>query len=210
VGQGSFVLFIIYGLAFSLISSASTVIHKKDVIILVLAATIIWGIYFEVHLAISMIRCLGFATCVVFAIRWLPVPRVSSAFRAIAWKDVIIAILAVSIAWGIGVRRLEALGMVRFICFAALVTLGLRMAHGITAGLSQAPKVVLGALLPMLLCGAGGLIYRGVVGRLEFGGSTIGRPVTVGPLWGFALGLAVGLGISIGSEVIEWMARKTI
>ena len=42
-----------------------------------------------------------------------------------------------------------------------------------------------------------------VLAGLEQVGST-----GVALYWGFALGFAVALGISIGSEVVEWMVRK--
>jgi hypothetical protein len=206
-GEGAFVFFIIYGLAFSLISSASTVIRKKDAVILILAATVIWGIFLEGHLAVSMIRCLALATCIVFAIRWVPVRRISSGFRAIAWRDIITAVLAVSIVWGVITARIEALGMMRFITFAALVTLGLLIGRGLSSDWAGGWRVCLGTVFPAVLCGIGGLIYRGVVGGLVPVGADIGRPV-VGAFWGLSLGLAVGLGISIGREVVEWMAGR--
>jgi hypothetical protein len=207
-GERTFVLFIIYGLAFSLISSASTVIRRKDAVILVLAATIIWGIFLEAHLAVSMMRCLALATCIVFALRWLPVRSVSSGFRAIAWRDVMTAVLGVSIAWGVVTARIEALGMVRFIAFVALVTAGLLGGRGLSSGWAGGWRVCIGTVLPAVLCGLGGFIYRSVVGGLMPVGADTGRPIIVGPFWGLSLGLAVGLGISIGSEIVEWTARN--
>jgi hypothetical protein len=207
-GEGTFVLFIIYGLAFSLISSAATVIRKKDAVILVLAAGIIWGVFLEAHLAVSMIRCLAVATCVVFAIRWLPVRRISKGFRAIAWRDVITAVLAVGVAWGVVTAGMEVLGMVRFIAFAALVTVGLLIGRGVTSGPAWGRRVILGTVVSAVLCGAGGLIYSGLTGGIAAAVAGTERPIMIGPFWGFSLGLAVGLGVSIGSEMVEWMARK--
>jgi hypothetical protein len=207
-GEGAFVFFIVYGLAFSLISSASTVIRTRDAVILILAATIMWGIFLEGHLAVNMIRCLAVATCIVFAVRWLPVRRISSGFRAIAWRDVITAVLAVSIAWGVITARINALGMVRFITFASLVTVGLLIGRGLSSGSAAGWRVCLGTVPPAILAGIGGLIYRGIVGGLGPVGAPIGQSVVVGPFWGLSLGLAVGLGISIGSEVVEWMAGR--
>ncbi|MFH1311776.1 MAG: hypothetical protein ABIJ00_00980 [Candidatus Eisenbacteria bacterium] len=205
--EGAFVFFIIYGLAFSLLSSATTVIRTRDAVILIFAATIIWGVFLEGDLAVGMIRCLALATCIVFAIRWLPVRRVSSGFRTIAWRDVIAAVLAVSIVWGVVTARIGALGMVRFITFATLVTLGLLIGRGLSSGSAAGWRVCLGTVFPAVLCGIGGLIYRGVVTRLVPVGAVIARPV-VGSFWGLSLGLAVGLGISIGSEVVEWMVGR--
>ena len=207
-GEGTFVIFIIYGLAFSLISSASTVIRKKDAVILVLAATIIWGVFLEAHLAVSMIRCLALATCVVFAIRWLPVRRISKGFRAIAWRDVITAVLAVGIAWGVVRAGIEALGMIRFIGFASLVTLGLLAGRGLSSGRPGGWRVFLGTVFAALLCGLGGLVYRSLVSGLVPAGSDVGRAIAVGPFWGLSLGLAVGLGISVGSEIVECITGR--
>jgi hypothetical protein len=68
VDHAAFVVFNIYGLAFSLISSAGTVIRRRDTVILILAATIMWGIFLAQHLALEMIRFLIFASLITVGV----------------------------------------------------------------------------------------------------------------------------------------------
>jgi hypothetical protein len=58
IGEESFIVFIIYGLAFSLLVSASRVIRRKDTVILILAATVVWGIFGSAEGAAEMVRFL--------------------------------------------------------------------------------------------------------------------------------------------------------
>jgi hypothetical protein len=149
--EAAFVVFTIYGLAFSLISSGSRVIRRRDTVILILAATIIWGIFVE---------------------------------------------------------QQKALGMIRFMTFATLMTVGVSLARSVSSTLGRVARVGIGAALPMVLCGAGGLIYCSLVGWLRPGVVDVGRGPVFGLSLGLALGLAVGLGVAVGSEVVEWIAGK--
>jgi hypothetical protein len=68
-GEDAFVTFNIYGLAFSLVASASTVMRRRDTTILILAATIIWGVFVAQGLASEMIRFILFAALITFGVR---------------------------------------------------------------------------------------------------------------------------------------------
>jgi hypothetical protein len=151
ISREAFVLFNIYGFAFSLIAAASTVMRRRDTTILILAATIMWGIF---------------------------------------------------------VAREMAMEMVRFLAFSALITVGVRIALRSLAYRPGVRRVVLTSVLTGGLCGIGGFAYH-LTGTLlraaEYG---LMSSSGVALFWSFALGFAVGLGISIGSEVVEWMMRK--
>jgi hypothetical protein len=60
----------------------------------------------------------------------------------------------------------------------------------------------------MIYCGLGGVVYHLVAGDLSGSFSEISRIGVVGLIWGVCLGLAVGLGLSVGREVINWVAEK--
>lgn len=150
-GEDAFVTFNIYGLAFSLIASASTVIRRRDTTILVLAATVMWGIFVAEGLASEMIR---------------------------------------------------------FILFAALITIGVRMGIGRGSDTSSGSQIGLSTALGGAFCAIGGLLYYGAGRLLGAPGNAIAGGVAVGLLWGLSLGAAVSLGVSSGNEVVDWIARK--
>jgi hypothetical protein len=66
----AFVGFTIYGLALSLVVSAATVIRRRDTTILILAATIVWGIFVEGETTAGMIRFLTFAALIALGVLW--------------------------------------------------------------------------------------------------------------------------------------------
>jgi hypothetical protein len=146
----AFVGFTVYGLALSLVVSAATVIRRRDTIILILAATIIWGIFVEDE---------------------------------------------------------TAPGMIRYLTFAALMTVGILLARRLVSSARVGARIGVGAVLPAALCGVGGLVFHGLAERhlteMMHGGSALG-----GLTWGLWLGLAVGLGVTIGAELVEWLVRK--
>jgi len=146
--EHAFVMFVTYGLAYSLLAAAATVVRRRDAVILILAATIIWGVFVET----------------------------------------------------------ERTGMVRFLIFAALVTIGILGSLRVASPTRTSLRIVSGALVPAILCGLGGLIVYGLAlgGRLPAGlsGSLLG-----GFVWGFALGVAVGIGVTTGVEVIRWRSE---
>jgi hypothetical protein len=151
ITREAFVVFNIYGHAFSLIAAASTVIRRRDTTILILAATIMWGIF---------------------------------------------------------VAREMAMEMVRFLVFSSLIAVGIRMGLVRMAERPGSRRVVLTSLLTGVLCGAGGLAYHWAGRTLNPAGYGLMGNTAVALCWGFALGLAVALGISLGSEVVEWMMRR--
>jgi hypothetical protein len=150
-GEEAFVTFNIYGLAFSLVASASTVMRRRDTTILILAATIMWGIF---------------------------------------------------------VAREMSSEMIRFILFAALITIGVRI------GIRPGTKTRIGAgigistALGGVFCAVGGLAYYGAGRLLGAPDASIAGGVAVGFLWGLSLGVAVSLGVSAGNEVVGWIGRK--
>ncbi len=150
-GQGAFVIFNIYGLAFSLIASASTVIRRRDTTILILAATVLWGIFVAKGMSSEMIR---------------------------------------------------------FLLFASLITIGLRIGRGWAAMASSTSRIGLSALMGGALAGIGGMVYYGVGRFLGAPDAATAGGVAVGLLWGLSLGVAVNLGVASGSEVMDCIAGK--
>jgi hypothetical protein len=69
-------------------------------------------------------------------------------------------------------------------------------------------RVAFGALLPAGLCCAAGLAYYGLVAWFGHAAAGPARELAVGGAWGFSLGLAVGLGLALGSEVLRWMNKE--
>lgn len=149
-GEEAFVVFTTYGLAFSLIASASIVIRSRDTIILILAATVIWGVFVESN---------------------------------------------------------KNLGMVRYITFAALITVGVAVGRRLSAYRPAAVRVAVTAAAPAALCGAGGLLYYGLLGAFRPAVVDLGRGWAFGLSWGLSLGLAVGFGVAAGCEIVECIVR---
>jgi hypothetical protein len=152
-GEDAFVTFNIYGLAFSLIASASTVIRRRDTTILILAATVMWGIFVAEGLASEMIR---------------------------------------------------------FVMFASLITLGVRMGLGRVVDASRGARVGPSTVMGGMLSALGGLVYYWAGPLLGAPDSAVAGGIAVGLLWGLSLGVAVSVGVSSVNEVVDWMARKAI
>jgi hypothetical protein len=68
-GRHAFVIFNVYGLAFSLIAAASTVMRRRDTTILILAATVMWGIFMAKGMSSEMVRFLLFASLITAGLR---------------------------------------------------------------------------------------------------------------------------------------------
>lgn len=142
----------------------------------------------------------------------LAISLIASAARTIRIRDTIILILAATIVWAIFVEVRQVFGMVRFLLFASVATSGVllaRRAFGTVAGLA---RVVAGSLIPALACCLAGLVYYGIAARLGhgLGGAplSLSRDLPAGAVWGFSLGVAVGLGLSVGGEVLRWMSKE--
>ena len=149
-GEDAFVTFNIYGLAFSLIASASIAIRRRDTTILILAATIMWGIFMAKGLASEMIR---------------------------------------------------------FVTFAALIAIGLRIGMGRATKASRVARVALSTVMGGIFCALGGLVYYWAGGLLAAPECAVAGGIAVGLLWGLSLGVAVSVGVSSGNEVLGWIAR---
>jgi hypothetical protein len=149
--EARFVSFVTYGLALSLIASTSIVIRKRDTVIIILAATIMWVIFVETR---------------------------------------------------------QLLGMIRFLLFASMTTLGVSWADSAWGTPRSGSRILGRAILPGVLCCVAGLAYYGLAARFGPVPGDVRRELAVGSAWGFSLGLAVGLGISVGSEFVRWMSRE--
>jgi len=150
-GEDAFVTFNIYGLAFSLIASASIVIRRRDTTILILAATIMWGVFMAKGLASEMIR---------------------------------------------------------FVTFAALITIGLKVGVATTVMGSRVARVGWSTVLAGIFCALGGLVYYWAGRLLAAPERVVAGGIAVGLLWGLSLGAAVAVGVTFGNEVLDWIARK--
>lgn len=143
-----------------------------------------------------------------FTIYGFALSLIAAASTVIRRRDTIILILAATIIWGIFVVEGRPSGMIHFLLFAALVTAGVLAARGLATGFGSAARIGLGALLPAVLCGAGGLVYYGLAGPSSAEVLDLKAGLSMGFSWGLALGVAVGLGLSVGAEVLEWMLSK--
>jgi hypothetical protein len=149
--EADFVGFVAYGLAISLIASAARVIRRRDTVILLLAATIIWVVFVEVR---------------------------------------------------------QISGMFRFLVLASAVTLGVLRAGSLTASAPRSVRAVWGILLPGVLCGAAGTVYCALAalsGRMP---GELPDLLATAATSGLALGVAVGLGLWAGGELLRWMSRE--
>jgi hypothetical protein len=145
---------------------------------------------------------------VVFNIYGLAFSLIASASIVIRRRDAIITILAATLMWGIFVAGGRASEMVRFILFAALITIGVLTGRWLTLNSSKGARIVLSAVLASAFCGVGGLLYYGAGGLMGAFDTAVQGGIGVGLSWGLSLGFAVGVGISAGSEVIDWIAGK--
>ena len=67
--QTDFIGFVIYGLAISLVVAASRSMRARDTAILILGATIIWGVFIETGDRVGMIQFLLFAAATSYVLR---------------------------------------------------------------------------------------------------------------------------------------------
>ena len=145
---------------------------------------------------------------VFFVVYGLAISLIAAASKQIRRRDTVIVILAATIAWVIFVETRQLLGMIRFLVFTSLATLGVLFSDRAWSGTKPWRRVVSGAILPAGLCCAAGLAYYGLVGRLGHAPTGLARELVAGGAWGFSLGLAVGLGLALGSEALRWMNKE--
>lgn len=131
-----------------------------------------------------------------------------AASRYLKARDAAILILVASVIWGVVVERPGPYGMVRFLLFASGAAIGFDRAVKVGRNASGAGRFVLRVIYPMFYCGIAGIVYHLVAGDLSGTLGEIARIGAVGLVWGLCLGFAVGLGLSIGREVINWVAEK--
>jgi hypothetical protein len=120
-------------------------------------------------------------------------------------RDTVILILAATIIWGVFVETGGRVRMIRFLLFASGVTYMLRLADRVWAGAATGRRMFGGIASPALVCLLIGLVYFAITAR--FRGNVLPHSLLTGATWGFSLGLAVGLGLSIGGELLKWMSR---
>lgn len=133
---------------------------------------------------------------------------IASASTVMRRRDTTILILAATVMWGIFVAKGMSSEMIRFLLFASLITIGLRIGRERAAMASYAARVGLSILMGGAMAGIGGLAYYGTGGLLGAPDAATAGGVAVGLLWGLSLGVAVNLGVASGSEVMDWIAGK--
>ena len=131
-----------------------------------------------------------------------------AASRYLKARDAAILILLASVIWGVLVERPGPYGMVRFLLLASGAAIGFDRAVKLGRNMSAGRRFALRVILPTFYCGIAGIVYHLVAGDLSGSLAEITRIGAVGLIWGLCLGFAVGLGLSIGREVINWVAER--
>jgi len=131
-----------------------------------------------------------------------------AASRYLKARDAAILILLASVIWGVVVERPGPYGMVRFLLFASGAAIGFDRAVKLGRNASAGMRFALRIIFPMFYCSIAGIVYHLVAGDLSGSLAEISRIGAVGLIWGLCLGFAVGLGLSIGREVINWVAER--
>jgi hypothetical protein len=128
--------------------------------------------------------------------------------RYLKARDAAILTLGASVIWGLAVERPGPYGMVRFLLLASGAVIGFDRAVSLGRKTSAVRRFALRVLFPTFYCGIGGIVYHLVAGDLSGSLAEISRGGAVGLIWGLCLGFAVGLGLSIGREVINWTTER--
>jgi hypothetical protein len=147
-----------------------------------------------------------------FVVYGLAISLVASAATVVRARDTIILILAAAIAWIVFVEARQILGMVRFLLFTSVATATILLARSRLGSSWTWRRLTLWTLAPAVVCSLAGLAYHGLaagVGRdAGAAAADLARETAAGALWGFSLGLAVGLGLALGGEILRWMSRE--
>jgi hypothetical protein len=142
----------------------------------------------------------------------LAVSLVVSAALVMRARDTIILILAATIVWVVFVEVEQVFGMVRFLVFASVATSAVLYAVRSFARARRSVRVLVGSLIPALACSLAGLAYYGLAAGAGTGpadgAAGASRDLPAGLVWGFSLGVAVGLGLSVGREILKWMSKE--
>ena len=141
-----------------------------------------------------------------FVIYGLAISLVVAASRSMRARDTAILILGATIIWGVFIETGDRIGMIRFLLFAAATTYVLRLADRVSGGAGRGWRMLAGIAGPALVCLLIGLGYFAVWARAG-SGNVLHRSLITGGTWGFSLGLAVGLGLSVGGELLKWMSK---
>jgi hypothetical protein len=171
-------------------------------------STIAVGLVLRRISALNRLVLAGEDAFVTFNIYGLAFALIASASTAIRRRDTTILILAATVIWGIFVAEGLASEMIRFVMFATLITFGVRMGLGWTGSASGGTRIGLSTLLGGTFCALGGLVYYWAGALLGAPDRAVAGGTAVGLLWGLSLGVAVSVGVSSGSEVVDWIALK--
>lgn len=171
-------------------------------------STLIIGIVLSRSASFRGLALAGERDLAIFVTYGLAFSLLVAASRYLKAKDAAILILAASVIWGVAVERPGPYGMVRFLLLASSAAIGFDRAVKLGRNAATAVRFVRRIFFPTLYCGIGGVVYHLVAGDLSGSMAEISRGAAVGLVWGVCLGFAVGLGLSIGREVLNWVAEK--
>jgi hypothetical protein len=172
------------------------------------ASTLIMAVILSRSTSFRELALAGERDFALFVTYGLAFSLLVAASRYLKAKDAAILILLASVIWGVVVERPGPYGMVRFLLFASGAAIGFDRAVKLGRNSSAARRFALRIILPVFYCGIAGVVYHLVAGDLSGSLAEIARAGVVGLIWGVCLGFAVGLGLSIGREVINWVAEK--
>lgn len=172
------------------------------------ASTLVIAIILSRSTSFRELALAGERDFALFATYGLAFSLLVAASRYLKAKDAAILILLASVAWGVVVERPGPYGMVRFLLLASGAAIGFDRAVKVGRNASACKRFALRVIFPMFYCGIAGVVYHLVAGDLSGSLAEISRVGAVGLIWGLCLGFAVGLGLSIGREVINWVAEK--
>lgn len=171
-------------------------------------STLIIAVILSRSISFRELALAGERDFVLFVTYGLAFSLLVAASRYLKARDAAILILLASIIWGVVVERPGPYGMVRFLLFASGAAIGFDRAVKLGRNASAGKRFALRVILPMFYCGLAGVVYHLVAGDLSGSLAEISRIGAVGLIWGLCLGFAVGLGLSIGREVINWVAER--
>ncbi len=152
------------------------------------------------NLGISQER--EFSSLVVLGFAFSLISAVSFVLRK---RDTLITILTGTILWVTFVENVEAVGAIRFILFSFVTVFSLGIAERLTGSTRFVFKILVATILTASLCGLSGIVFYLGAGK---GGLLSKLQPSLGFLWGLLLGGSVGLGVSLGREVIKWVVKR--
>jgi len=151
-GERDFALFVTYGLAFSLLVAASRYLRAKDAAILILVASVIWGVLVERPGPYGMVRFLLFAAGAAIGFdRAVKFGRNSSAGRRFAFRvllpmfycglaGVVYHLVAGDLSGTLDdIARTGVVGLIWGLCLGLAVGLGLSIGREVINWVAEKP-----------------------------------------------------------------------